>query len=367
METFPDILWKTFGSVSKDPKNSAKDFFMRTPTIRDVAQRAGVGVGTVSRVINGSPQVADGTRQKVLEAIAELGFSPNKAARQLSGGKTSTVGVITPFLTYPSFVERLAGIQDVLDHHDYDMVLYSIRHPQQTQRKLREIGAQVAVGGLIVLSFLLQTFTHEELRRMNLKLPLIAVDHDPQDYYPHIFIDNVAGGRMAAEYLIKKGHRKIGFVGHVIESAFENESGFTSSQRRFKGMKEMLLQSGLPLNEEWYRFGAPNEYSACEQALHILSLPNRPTAIFAAYDTLAFGVQAAIDKLRMKCPDDVAVIGFDDVKAASYMRLTTVNQQLFHSGELGAQYMLERLKTGSFKPDHWHVELALTVIERASA
>ncbi len=340
---------------------------MRTPTIRDVAQRAGVGVGTVSRVINGSSQVSDGTRQKVLEAIAELGFSPNKAARQLSGGKTSTIGVITPFLTYPSFVERLAGIQDVLDHHDYDLVLYSIRHPQQTQRKLRDIAAQVAVDGLIVLSFLLQTFTYEELRRMNLKLPLIAVDHDPEDYYPHIFIDNVAGGRMATEYLIRKGHRKIGFVGHVIESAFENEAGFTSSERRFEGMKQALRQAGLPVNDQWFRFGAPNEYSASEQAIHILSLADRPTAIFAAYDTLAFGVQAAIGKLGMKCPDDVAVIGFDDVKAASYMRLTTVNQQLFHSGELGAQYILERLKTGSFKPDHWHVELALTVVERITA
>ncbi|MBI5929583.1 MAG: LacI family DNA-binding transcriptional regulator [Chloroflexi bacterium] len=340
---------------------------MRSPTIRDVAQRAGVGVGTVSRVINGSSQVADGTRQKVLEAIAELGFSPNKAARQLSGGKTTTVGVITPFFSHPSFVERVAGIQDVLDHHDYDLVLYSIRHPQQTRRKLREIGNQIAVDGLIVLSYLLQSFTHEELHRLNPSLPLIGVDHDPVDYYPHIFIDNLAGGQMAAEYLIAKGHRKIGFVGHRVDNAFDNEVSLTISQRRLEGMKRALHAAGIPFNEQWYLFGAPNEQAAREQGEYLLSMADRPTAIFAAYDTLAFGVLAAVDKLGMRTPDDIAIIGFDDIKAASYMGLTTINQQLFHSGELGAQYMLERLKNGYFKPDHWHVELALSIVERLTA
>jgi LacI family transcriptional regulator len=340
---------------------------MRTPTIRDVAQRAGVGVGTVSRVINGSSQVAEGTRQKVLDAIQELSFSPNKAARQLSGGKTSTIGVITPFFTYPSFVERLAGIQDVLDHHDYDLVLYSIRHPQQTARKLREVSSQNAVDGLIVLSFLLQSFSPDNLRRTNPNLPLIAVDHDPIDYYPHISINNITGGRMATEYLIARGHRKIGFVGHVIESPFENESGFTSSNRRFEGMQQLIRDAGLPIHDQWYSFGEPNEHSACERALQMLSQANRPSAIFAAFDTLAFGVLAAIDQLGMRTPDDVAVIGFDDIKAASYMRLTTVNQQLFHSGELGAQFLLERLKTGHFDPAQWHTELQLEIIERATA
>ena len=109
------------------------------PTIRDVARRAGVGVGTVSRVLNGSPQVREETRQKVLDAIQELNFSPNVAARQLSGGKTFTIGVVSPFFTFPSFVERLAGIQDVLDMSSYELVLYSIRSPEQTQRRLNAL------------------------------------------------------------------------------------------------------------------------------------------------------------------------------------------------------------------------------------
>ncbi|MBI5961538.1 MAG: LacI family DNA-binding transcriptional regulator, partial [Chloroflexi bacterium] len=109
---------------------------MHTPTIRDVAERAGVGIGTVSRVLNGSPSVSEETREKVLEVIRELGFRPNSAARQLSGGKTFTIGVVSPFFTMPSFVERLSGIQHVLDDSSYDLVLYNIAHPEQISRKL---------------------------------------------------------------------------------------------------------------------------------------------------------------------------------------------------------------------------------------
>ena len=126
---------------------------MQPPTIREVAKRAKVGVGTVSRVLNGSTQVREETRQRVLQAIEELGFSPNRAAQQLSGGKTFTIGVVSPFFTFPSFVERLAGIQNTLDGSAYDLTLYSIRTTTQMQRRMATVGQKRGWPDVLSLPF----------------------------------------------------------------------------------------------------------------------------------------------------------------------------------------------------------------------
>jgi LacI family transcriptional regulator len=330
------------------------------PTIRDVASRAGVGVGTVSRVLNGSPQVREETRQKVLQAIKELDFSPNVAARQLSGGKTYTIGVVSPFFTFPSFVERLAGIQDILDMSSYELVLYSIRSPEQTQRRLNALINQNRADGLIVLSL---PFDEEQVQLEAPLLPVVVItDNDKVAGYPRIVIDNTEGGRLATQHLIERGHRAIGFIGDWIDNPFE----FTSTRDRFEGFKQALDEAGLALNPDWCRFGGPSQAAARQDAHAILTLPRRPTALFVAVDTLAMGALAAINDLGLHVPDDIAVIGFDDIQAASYVNLTTVHQPLLHSGQLAARYMLEWLKDGRLQSDHWYTKLPLTIIERAT-
>lgn len=333
---------------------------MRTPTIKDVAERAGVGIGTVSRVLNGSTQVREETRQKVLVAIQELGFKPNSAARQLSGGKTFTVGVVTPFFTLPSFIERLTGIQDVLDVANYDLVLYSIRYVDQFQRQLRTLAQQSRVDGLIILSL---SFYEDEIRQSSPTLPVVVIDNDTIKHYPHIMIDNFEGGQLATHYLIERGHRSIGFVGDVKNDTF----GFTSTYRRFEGFQHALEEAGLPLVPEWCHFGDISQESARLSAHAILSSPRRPTAIFAAYDTLAFGTLAAAQELGLRVPDDVAVIGFDDIQTANYLNLTTVRQHLVESGRLGARLMLDWLRNGFVDPKAWDTILPLEVIQRATA
>lgn len=332
---------------------------MRTPTIRDVAKRAGVGIGTVSRVLNGSTQVREETRERVLAAIRELNFSPNAAARQLSGGRTFTIGVVTPFFTYPSFVERLSGIQEVLDHSEYDLVLYSIRSQAQLQDRLRFLVGQRRADGLIVLSL---RFDDEDLRLLNPDLPLIAVDNDTVQRYPRIVIDNEDGGRLATEYLIAHGHRAIGFIGEVIDSAF----GFTPTRHRMHGFREALAAAGLAYHAAWCRLVSLDQESARQAAREILSQNERPTAFFVAMDMLAFGVLAAAEDMGLRVPDDVAVMGFDDIQAARYLHLTTVRQHLIESGRLASQHMLDWLSAGHLGQENQQIKLPLEIVERAT-
>ncbi|HML20579.1 MAG TPA: LacI family DNA-binding transcriptional regulator [Aggregatilinea sp.] len=333
---------------------------MRTPTIRDVAKHAGVGVGTVSRVLNGSDQVREDTRKRVLEAINALGFSPNSAARQLSGGKTFTIGVVSPFFTFPSFVERLAGIQDVLDGTDYDLTLYSIRSTAQLRRRLGALMLQNRVDGLFILAL---PISEDETFSANPALPIVVVDDTVHvRRYPHLLIDNVRGGQMATEYLLQHGHTRLGFLGDRVDESF----GFTSAQDRFKGFQNTLEAAGLPVNMNWCQFCLHGEDYARDAARDILIQPDRPTAIFAAIDTLAFGVLDAASDLGLRVPEDLAVIGFDDIQAAGFAKLTTVRQHLFQSGQRSAELMLDWLRTGHVPSENWSTVMPLEIVERST-
>ncbi len=327
------------------------------PTIRDVAKRAGVGIATVSRVLNGSSQVRESTRQRVLDAIADLNYSPNQAARRLSSGKTFTIGVVSPFFTFPSFVERLTGIQDVLDESEYDLVLYSIRSTEQLQRRLRILIGENRVDGLIVLSL---PFSERDLRTLKPDFPIVTVDNSPAWHYPSVVIDDVAGGALATRYLIEHGHRALGFVGDRTDSVFR----FTSTERRLEGFRNALTEAGLEFRETWCWQGEHSQEAARQAAWRILQQPNRPSAIFAAMDTLAFGVLQAVREMGMRVPEDVAVIGFDDIAAAGYVNLTTVSQHLVESGRIAAQRMLDWLRSGEI--ERTPVQLPLKIVERAT-
>lgn len=333
---------------------------MRSPTIKDVARLAGVGVGTVSRVLNGSSQVRAETRERVLAAIKELGFEPNLAARQLSGGKTFTIGVVTPFFTFPSFVERVMGIQDVLDTSPYDLVLYSVRSPERLPQQMRTIINQNRVDGLIVLSLRID---ERELQQIKADFPVVLIVDDAGfERYPHAVIDNFKGGLLATNYLIERGHTAIGFIGDPVNNPF----GFTSTRKRFDGYRHALSEAGLSLREDWCRFAEYTQESARENARQLLSQSDRPTALFVSVDTLALGALAASNDLGLRVPQDIAIIGFDDIQVASYIQLTTVRQPLIESGRWSAHELLKWLQSGynAVKSDRYRIELK--IVERST-
>src|ERR671916_741155 len=247
-------------------------------TIARVAQEAGVGVGTVSRVINGSTAVSEATRRRVLEVVAELGYEPNATARALSTGRTRAVGVIAPFFTRPSVMERLRGLAPVLVDQ-----------------------------------------AHERL--------------------PSVLVDDVEGGRIATHHLLELGHTRIAFAGDTVDEVH----GASASYRRCVGYQRALADAGMTPPPELVKV-RPHGDDASVIAADLLALDEPPTAVFAASDLQALAMIDAITALGRRVPDDLSVVGFDDVELARYAGLTTVAQPLEVSGTRGAELLLSSLE-----------------------
>jgi DNA-binding LacI/PurR family transcriptional regulator len=313
---------------------------LRTPTIRDVARHAGVGAGTVSRVLNRSPSVSEGTHARVLAAMEELGYRRSLIARSLSVGRSNALGIVAPFFTTPSVIERLRGIVERLGGSDYDMLIFSVETVQQRADAFRDFARHDRVAGLLVISLPLTDAEVAMLRQDDLPVVLIDVAHPA---LAHVVIDDVRGGELATAHLLEKGHRRIGFVGHSPSDGF----GFTSSEHRLDGYQRALAAAGIGGNGAFVRRGRHGRREACALASELLGGDERPTAVFAASDIQAFGVLEAAAALGLRVPEDVAVIGFDDIEMASVMGLTTVRQPLFESGVRGADLLLGAIDAGS--------------------
>lgn len=308
---------------------------MGNVTIRDVAKKAGVGVGTVSRVLNESPSVSKATREKVLLTIAELKYSPSPIARRLSLGKTMTIGVITPFITRSSYVERIRGVESVLSQSEYDFIIYNVESVSRLKKYLREIPRRERIDGLMIMS--LPPSDEDAWRFAEADVPTVLVDADhPQ--LSRVLIDDVTGGYDATMHLIQLGHQKIGYISdYMKDSPFH----FTPVQDRYQGYRNALLDAGIEFDPKYYKQGELNEQAAQRLTEEVLSLPDPPTAIFAYSDTQAFGVLRAAQEMGVDVPDQLSVIGYDDIELAEYLHLTTMRQNLFQSGAKGAELILD--------------------------
>jgi DNA-binding LacI/PurR family transcriptional regulator len=313
------------------------------PTIRDVARHAGVSVATVSRVLNEMPIVSLETRDRVRRVVDELGYRPSATARSLSLGRSQAIGVVAPFFTTLSVVERLRGISERLAEHGYDLMLFDVETPGQRTDALRDFAQRDRVDGLLVISLPLSDEEVDALQRDDLPVVLVDIGHPG---LPHVVIDDVRGGELAANHLLAKGHRRIAFVGDLPTNPF----GFTSSERRREGFRRALRAAGIDPADDLERRGVHGREQARGLALELLGSDDRPTAVFAASDIQAFGVLEAADALGLRVPEDVAVIGFDDIEMATIIGLTTVRQPLRESGARGTELLLAAIEGGEQRP-----------------
>jgi len=271
---------------------------MSRQTLSDVARRAGVSKATASRVLNDSPQVHPETRRRVLDAMAEMDYTPSGAARRLSFGRTLTISVVTSYLTRPQAAERLRGIEAVLSDSEFDLVIYNVEAIEKRDQYLRGLALAQRTDGLLVVS--LPPRVEDARRLSSAAIPVVVIDaHAPAvQGLPHVIGDDVAGGDAATRHLLDLGHRRIGFIG----DEFDNPFGFTSSRHRFMGYELALSVAGVRLRSDLVALGAHSRYEARELSAALLSSDDRPSAIFAASDTQALGViSAAHEKLhRMK-------------------------------------------------------------------
>jgi DNA-binding LacI/PurR family transcriptional regulator len=327
----------------------------RPPTIRDVARHADVGVGTVSRVLNDSPRVSADARRRVRLTIDELGYRRSSTARSLSLGRTQTIGVVVPFFTSGSVLERLRGVVERLRQWDnYDLLLFDVETVAQRADAFRNFARGDRVDGLLIMSLTLSDSEVDGMKREGLPVVLVDATHPA---LPRVVIDDVLGGELAAGHLLAKGHTRIGFVGDA-PSPF----GFTSSEQRRHGMRRALRQAGIKPQRTLERLGLHGREEARELAVKLFALKDRPTAIFAASDVQAMGVLEAARGAGLRVPQDLAVIGFDDIEVAATLELTTVRQPLRQTGARGAELLLSSIEGATLSPV---AEVApLAVIER---
>lgn len=320
-------------------------------TIARVAREAGVGVGTVSRVINGSAAVSEATRRRVLDVVAELGYEPNATARALSTGRTRSIGVVAPFFTRSSVIERLRGVASMLAGAGYQLVLFDVESPAQRHSTFKSLIGRV--DGLLSISM---APTNGDLRRLERAgVPVVLVDHQ-HDHLPSIVVDDVEGGRMATAYLLELGHRRVAFAGDTVDGVH----GASASSRRCVGYQRALGDARIPVRPELVKL-RPHGREAGAIARDLLNLAHPPTAVFAASDLQALAMVEAFEELGARVPQDVSVVGFDDVELARYAGLTTVAQPLAASGMRGAELLLAALDgTEDLEPTQ-HLPLELVV------
>jgi LacI family transcriptional regulator len=304
----------------------------RSATIADVAARAGVGVSTVSRVLNDGP-VSAPAKARVLAAMSDLSYRPQASARALASGSTGTLGMVIPFFTHPSAVERVRGVLAAVDEAPFELVVCNVAEPSQRHEYLGRRAPLDRADGLLIVSFSPTDREAESFEAAGAHVVLVDGEHPD---LPRIVVDDVQGGRMATEHLIELGHERIAFVGDTSDPGY----GFASSKRRRLGYEQALHDAGIAVRDDYLRFGPHGRRVAHRLTRELLSLREPPTAIFAASDTQALGVLEAASVEGVAVPEQLSLVGFDDLEVAVYVGLTTVRQPLYESGRRGLERLL---------------------------
>jgi DNA-binding LacI/PurR family transcriptional regulator len=323
---------------------------MARTTLDDVAKKAGVSFKTVSRVLNNERGVSEATAGKVRKAMAELNYVPNIAARRLSRGKARAIGLVIGWPVASPF--STAMIEDTLIEsmrHGYGLVLFSLDHGSSKRIIDAFLGRQV--DGLILDTVAFENITLVEQLKL-LQVPCVVVHPNQKKNYPgasFVQIDNVAGAKQAVNYLLALGHRSVGFVNASV--------GLLQQDERYRGYSDAFAEMQLSFNKEWVFSGdgwAPDKsfYSGFAGAMHLLSAHKELTALFAHTDEIAMGCASAIWQMGLHIPDDISLIGFDDIAFASMITppLTTIHQPIDEIIRITVEHLIGRIEGAQHEP-----------------
>ena len=312
----------------------------RRATQSDVADKAKVSQALVSYVVNNNHQVSipSATRQRIEMAMQELDYVPNITARRLRTNKTLTIAGIIPDITNPFYPAFERGIQDTLDNNGYDLVMYNTDGDRSKEQRYVDSMLQGRVDGVVGVFFHLGAKDLLSLVKQNIHVTrLEAVAKAAGSLaLDNIYIDNVAASRLAVNFLIDKGHTRIGML-----SSTEGPARF-----RERGYQQAILAANLRLEPALVAIGVYNAEGGYRAMRQLLGLDHPPTAIFAANDLMAMGAMVAIREANLAIPDDIAIVGFDDIASAKlvYPALTTIRQFQHCMGQRAAEMLLERIR-----------------------
>ncbi len=310
-------------------------------TIYEVAKIAGVAISTVSRVLNDSPNVSDETKEKVQKAIDELNFRPQVSARKLASKEPQILAVAVPSFTTPFFNEVLKGVKDEIRKMDLDIILYNTgsKDPEEAVINFFDRGTADA---LILLSIDVSESVHRHLQTTHIPIVLVNTSHESYNYY---MVNDYRGGYMAGEHLVKQGFERMGMIVTPIDtkSSSDRERGFKDALRNFK----MPIHNDLFVSGDTTKHAGFTEESGFEAIYKFKEMGQFPDALFCANDTQALGALHALSKLGMRVPEDIAIMGYDNIKLSKYLDLTTVDQQMHKIGTQATARLAEIIKDSS--------------------
>ena len=312
-------------------------------TIKQVAAQAGVSSATVSHVLNGTRYVSDSVREQVQSAMAELGYRPNTLARSLRSGRTHTLGLILPDSANPFFAEVGHAIESAAFAIGYSVILCNTENDENKEHLYTELLESKQVDGIIFVG----AGDNREAISVIVKngLPLVVVDRDMGNLeLDRVTTDNYQGGFLATQHLLALGHQVIGCI--------TGPSNISPSAERVTGYRDALQQVSLAVDESLVVRGDFHAASGHSAALQLLQRSPRPTAIFVCNDMMAIGALRAAAQLGLSVPDDVAIVGFDDIELASYTTppLTTIAQPKQEIGQMTVKLISERMHAPTLAP-----------------
>jgi Transcriptional regulators len=326
-------------------------------TIYDIAKKANVGIGTVSRVLNKNASVSMKTRTRVLQIVSRLNYRPHPYAIGLARQRTNSILFTIPFFATFFYLEILREIQKRLSDLDASIILLGINHPDQIAETLRHNIHRNRVDGIVLCSMKIP----DQLAKSTLfkKIPMVLVDTYHKEF-DSIAVNNVQGGYTATKHLLDLGHTRIAMLNANLRSV--------PAKERFKGYQMAMMDAHKKLHECLIRktkseyldgFTRENGYEMMKEVLKLGS--ERPTAVFAASDIQAYGALAAIAEMGLRCPEDVALIGFDDLELSGPLGLTSMLQPMSEMGTLTIERLLERMNNHDLSIFHKTFEPTLIV------
>ncbi|PLS16053.1 LacI family transcriptional regulator [Bacillus sp. M6-12] len=327
--------------------------------IVDVAKMANVSTATVSRVISNTGSVKSGTAEKVLEAIQKLNYQPNLLARQLRRLETKTILVVVPDITNTFFSNVLRGIEAIASEHGYQVLLGDTENIVERESGYLNIIRQKKADGMILLTARSSQNLLEEIAQ---EYPVVlACEYIEGSKLPTVSIDNISSARKAADYLIGLGHKRIAHISGPL--------GVVVGRDRLRGFQQAMIQNGLTVEPFLVQEGDFTFESGFNLMMKFLALEHSPTAVFAANDEMAIGAVKAIKSKGLKVPEDISVVGFDDIKFASVFEpaITTIAQPTFELGKIAMELLLKLMNNDELKKKQYMLEDRLVVRESCKA
>jgi DNA-binding LacI/PurR family transcriptional regulator len=288
-------------------------------SIEDVARHAGVSIATVSRALRGLPDVAAATRDRVLAAATELNYVASPFAARLASGRTTTVGLVVPFVSRWFFAEVISTVEAALRQAGFDLLLYNLGDADGRARFFDAMPMRKRVDGVLVASLVLDDPEFDALTALNRPVGLLGLEREG---FLSARIDDVGSARTAVDHLTDLGHRRIALIG----GDTDDPMAFTPPLHRRDGYRDALQAAGLDADPGLEHLGYFTVEGGRAAARHLLNLADRPTAIFAESDEMGYGALREIRDAGLRVPEDVAVIGFDDQPLSELMDLSTIRQ-----------------------------------------